>query len=559
MRRANKFILSFVSVLGVLAFVAPFIMGVAIKHSFNRLVAFSNSEGNIKIEVKEYKRGWFYSNAILSMTVVRPELHKLSTMLSEKGDLFPQSMTFTLQEHINHGPILIHLDPSHFVSFHMAFVNTNVHLSSELAKFVRPLDLNKPIFNMQSIITFSGTLLQRIEMSPILMTFPDGESTIQFDGLISDMMVRPYINNIMGSVKTSKIQLVSHGIVIESPMIMSSFNSQLLPSGFWVGHTKFSTSEISAHDATGKSLAFVGMDVKNVLKEVSGLLYGVKEFTIKSIQMNSQEIGSISLNLSADGLNAQGVSLFLAGYKNFLQEDNVAGGEVRQQFLQAIPKMIHPGADIKVANLQVKTPDGDLAFSGSVSWPENLRTLPQTVGEILQLTNAKSDMRVSIPLAKELSGLGVDLFYMRYASPSFAPGTKAAEDAVDEEKRQNALTMAVLMQDDQLSRDAGKALLKLQSDNVSKETYANALDEMLKNKKVSTSGLRILKSAYRDVVYVSLSPSERRDLLQQEFLNKLDGWAKAGYLKQEKEAYVVSLDYKNSVLRANGKKVSLED
>jgi uncharacterized protein YdgA (DUF945 family) len=365
------------------------------------------------------------------------------------------------------------------------------------------------------------------------------------------------LNSIAGNVKVSKVQLVSHGIVIETPFVMSSFNSKLLPSGFWVGKTNFSTSELSAHDATGKSLAIVGVNVKNVLKEASGLLYGFKEFDIKNIQMNSQEVGSFSLRMSASGLNAQGVSLFIAGYENFLQ-DSMPHGEYRQQFLQAIPKMIHPGADIKMTNLEIKTPEGKLEASGSVSWPEDLRTLPQTVGEIIQLTNAKSEMRVSIPLAKELAELGVDLFYMRYAGPGFGRG-KDQQDAVDEEKHQNALTMAVLIQDDQLSREGGKVLLKMQNDNVSKETYDAAMDAMLKEKKISVSAIRILKSAYRDVIYVGLSPDERRVLLQEEFLNKLDGWIKAGYLKQDKDTYVVAVDYKNSELKANGKKVYLEE
>lgn len=559
MSRIKTILLSVASVLAVVAIITPFLLGIAIKHSIYRIVAFYNAQNDTNVVVKEYKRGWFSSDALLYLTVKRPELHKISVIVSDNGETFPTDLTFTLQEHINHGPLLIHAIPQKLLSWGMADIHHNVHLSSELAKFIHPMNVHQPIIRMKSVVEFHGALKQHLALSPFVVLFPDGESTMQFNGMELDVMVEPLLKDVTGHMVVDKTQLITHGLVIEMPNFIGHYNTHLLTSGFWGGKTEVGVPEISVHDAAGKSIALLDIHFDGFLKEHSGLLSGEKVIDIKKIEINNQEYGPLHLHFSAAGMSAQGVSLFFSEYNQFLQENHVYRGEFKDDFYNAVPKMIYPGSTIKIADFSFNTPEGNLNFSGDVYWPESLRALPQTLSDIMSVTKANSHLSVSIPLAKELSGLIIDFFYVPPVDPNPARQQARQQKDIQEESRRNALTIAVLVQDQQVTKAAGAQLMKLQNTNASLLDYNDTLKRLVKSKAISPNAIKILRKTYRDIVYAGMSPDQRADLLLQELMDKVDNWVNVGYVKNANNVYTADLVYENGVFKSNNHRVLMEE
>jgi hypothetical protein len=132
----RKRLLGLLVLVGVLVF-GPFITGVWFKHDYNKLIAFYNSQGSLHIELVDYQRHWMSSDAILQVEVTDPDFRQLLIALGVNRADFPPHFTFTLNQHIQHGPVIYHHVANFSSRFALAAIHNAVQWSPDVADFLQ--------------------------------------------------------------------------------------------------------------------------------------------------------------------------------------------------------------------------------------------------------------------------------------------------------------------------------------------------------------------------------------------------------------------------------------
>jgi hypothetical protein len=98
--KIRKFALSISIIFFIAIIVMPLIIGVWVKHEYDALITFYNSQEGVHIDVKKYDRHWFSANVELDVSLNAPWVQQLSDYLNAQDVALPATLKFSVQQHI---------------------------------------------------------------------------------------------------------------------------------------------------------------------------------------------------------------------------------------------------------------------------------------------------------------------------------------------------------------------------------------------------------------------------------------------------------------------------
>lgn len=536
MHRSGRFLITSVVVFLLLAFFMPFIMGMWAKHNYYKLIAFYNSQGDFHIQILEYQSNWYNARATLYVEA----LHT------------PLPVTFTTEQYIKYGPFIFTSEKNHPLRIELATIHSEIHFSPESLKNIQPSNPNEPVIRMDDDLSFSGEYHMHYKSAGFKMAVDDGKQLFlgEFSG---DLSLWIYSHQMKGHISIASVSYNSPELLIAAPQVQLNFEEMQAKSGLWIGNSQATADSVTIQDSIGKTIILTDFLTVGDVNETDGKLNGTKRIAVNKLKLDEVEIGPVDLRLSIHDLNANAVAQLFSTYKKmFYSNERI---QFAQQLFVLLPSLFADNASMKLDSLKVYTPDGDVLVNGEVEWPKSKPPAPQSIKEILYVAKAKGYMRISVVLAQELLGLAADLNYIGHRMANPEQAFLESQRNVTTLEKQNALLIAVLIQDNQLPKDLGMQLLSQIRGKVSYEDFLVGLNQLKAQNKITPSVMTMLDSQYQKIKIAGMSPDERIQYLEDQFADQFNGWVKNGYITQQDKDYVVNITYEGGAIKMNGKDI----
>src|SRR3990167_1263262 len=113
----------------LIVFFGPFVVGITIQKNYQRMLSAASSQ-DIKIQVVKYKRSWFYSHALLQVTIDATLSSSFSTS---------QPLHLVLDQTIYHGPFVFGNAARFHNHFVWALIKNKFYLDRDFKKILKSL------------------------------------------------------------------------------------------------------------------------------------------------------------------------------------------------------------------------------------------------------------------------------------------------------------------------------------------------------------------------------------------------------------------------------------
>ncbi len=561
----------------------PWLVGMSFKRQYFDFIAAINQKNQVKVVILNYKQGWLSSTASIQIT---PIISDSSSMLKRTPMLDPTQLaamtTVTLDQTISHGPIVMDKINNH-PTLAMGAVESILH-SPEIERLLYSNVKIQGLLTMQSLFDFNKEGFNLITL-PAFQYTAQGMGSVSWQGLTANVVFHLTSHSEVDKIDTNlKFGAVSikgdpsmwQGDFSLQPItIRSATTKQAL--GLWIGSSEVNVPGAVLNEASAPVFNLNNLLFKNkaTLSQTNQYQFSntvnLTQLTVPSWSINS--ISGLTININFAGLNANEL-VNLVRFVNSMP-NNISSDEFENQSLQALVRVITPSTNINVIAL-ADTSLGKLNMKGLLFWPASVPA-PKTPDDLFANTNAKVDIRMSIPLAKKIIDIAASNMAERSArpiavtTPPTAPTltTEINSPTSDAAKTAFSQKVADLLRSGKISLSVSLQILGWWDQQLPVDVFAGNLKRFglaadTENDLIQTytqlkqSGPVPVSPLPAQVVAASPQAQQQMQAQMQQMLvgnisQTIDQWLTQGYITQDGNDYVIAITREAGVIKVNGK------
>ena len=364
----------------------------------------SAPQAGVELTYQGYQRGLFRSHLQL---VLKPAAGKAPRWLAAG-----QSLVF--DEVVDHGPFPLASLKSFNLAPAMASVKTTL-TNNDASKALFDIAKGETPFTIDTRIAYSGDNTSAIVLNPL--DYAKGDEKVAFSGgqfqLDADREGKTLsLSGEAGSGQINavneynqKVQLTFNNLKTDGSTEMASFNER-------IGKQAISLDKL-AIGVEGKELAlFEGMkiDGNSSLTADGKGINSQLDYTVNSLKLQNQDIGSGRLTLKLDNINGEAFHQFSQKYNaeaqalmadpQLAQNPELYQQALTQTFFSALPMMLKGSPSLTISPLSWRNAKGETTLNLSILLkdPSLTTTPPQTLADEVDRSVKSLDGKLVIPV-----------------------------------------------------------------------------------------------------------------------------------------------------------------
>lgn len=536
------FILFIVLIIGAVI-CAPLISGMWLQQKYQALLQGYETNPNFTVTLVKYQRHWFSSDALVNVEIKNFQNSTLS---------------FTVSQHISHGPYLFVQNKKFPTQFALAAIHNKISFSKDSAALLEKSGINESWLNENDgLITFSGNIFNYFSAGKMLVDLPGVGEDVSFSGVEGMLCVNPEEERISGD-------LALHDLVIFDPVSTVKFSSLNMKfdqhkdiDGIWLGSHSVVFPDFIFKTVNGDRVAVYGMNLHGDTNESSGEFRDLHNISIDKISIMDRHYGPIRIRLSASKFNLKILRDMLAVYEDISRNGEFYQYELQHRLLTLLPQIIIPGSNIDVEQIDIGSSFGNLHLQGNISWPAHDFVTPDSVIDIGQSSTVKMNMNVSKPLVNDvidyMSGMPD---FIRMASEPDRAKLIEMKSQLDFCMRENLALIAFLEQEENITSGAADQLLAMQEQLVPMELYSSTVKKLYWSREVTLAARLWLNWQYSQVIEPYEYMVNRVDVYQAMAKKQMHDEVKRllaeHFVQQSDDTYSVQMTWSNGQLKLNG-------
>ena len=551
----NKFAwMAILIVIVALVFVvSPVITGFYLERKYQQILDVYRDNKQVAIQLSEYKRGWFHSEAVLSI-----KLLDLSwgNMLD---DDIPKE--YVIDQYIQHGPFIYYYRAGLPSVFGLGAIHNTLHFTPEIKDFFARYHLNSHLLQVNDdFIAFNGNFYKHMQFSTLQAVYPNSDIQITVNGLESEIWLTASQERFSGTIQLKGITIADDQVSISIPHVELQFDQHQDAHNFWLGKNTLVIPEVTWAEVGKTALGVYGVNFNGYLEEKSGMLNGSRQFDVTKVTIDDSQAGPFHLQLTVNNLNAQAVLDMINAYREISQRGELYQSQLQQRLTMMVPSVINQGSTLKLDSLDITTPEGMLQMRGELAWDLNKESIPDNVSELIQVANAQLDLRISKTLIDKWIDFASNFSYFNQPTPALQQTYKEARQDIYQAMQQNTNMIVELSREQLLTDKDALELLILQKKMISLDEYNKVIRKLLLEKSISLETSHMLSYLYAQVknpaIMVANLINDNSQKTQDNMHAQITNWLKNGYIKQENNDYVISLSQGAKGVKINEKLIS---
>jgi len=547
MMKRSIFVVAILIVAGVI--ISPYFCGLLMQKKYQEIISLYASQGYIQARIVDYQRGWFSSDATLSLKINDPTLQLENSKAS--SDLI-------IEQHIQHGPIFLPYLADAPSLFGVAFIENHIHFSPAFAALVLPLGITESTVRIDNnFISFFGHFYEYFRLGNWQFSDPSSHGEIQLTGLEGIFWISPQEMKFNGDVSVKELFISSEGDSITVKNATLQLDQMKESHGLWMGSHNLNFPEVIYHDIEEGDVKIYGANFSGSLHSFADFLNGDKKISIDKIEMGDQTIGPAQLQINVEKINIPAIVTMINTYHDIMTTGELYQSRLQNRMLELLPKIITPGANITLSKLKIVTPQGDLKANGDILWPETKYFSPDSLRDLIASSNKNFSLHVSIKLTNEIIKLASGI---PYVIQNFSQiNRQELSDARGQIKlviKENAAFLETLVKNRVLPEDMAMEVIVMQKDLTPWDEYSARVRYWLLTKQITLPMTYLLywqyASAERPYLFLEHKVDEYQEVAAQQMHSQLNDLIKNGYVVEDNGNYTVGLQWLNGTFSANG-------
>ncbi len=554
MRRSTRIaILSTVLIIIAFVVITPAILGMYFARTYPSLLTLYKSYG-LNVQTVHYSRGWFSSNATLLVEVDNPSYEKFFNQFGIADNFIPKK--FEITQHIEHGPILYQSIGGLHSIFGIASIHNSLVMNKNIKNFYHILGVNdKFIEAANQYFSFRGHQYSQFKLGELKIHFPRAQ--INMSGLESDVWIFHENERFKGKLIFKNLTLEEPEGILSIPTLIFKFDQHNGGYHFLLGKNSLHIPEIQWREQTGM-IVISDVHFDGFLNDSKGLLDASRAFDIKKIDIDHQTFGPLHLAFSVNHINSKALLDMIGAIREIEERGELYRSQLQQKVMMLLPGIINSGTRITLNGLNIATSDGKLEVSGEAAWLNN--TLPEDIAELIQTADAHLDLRISRGLLNKWIAIASTLPYFNQGSGNTTEGYSNARDNHDLATRFNAVLLTALTDEGALTDQDAFRLLELQKNMASLDSYKKEITKLYLNKNITRETSYQLFSAYleveRPLIAIVNDIQSNQTVISQSMRKQWDDWIQEGYIKEDKEDYLISIIQQKGTIKISDKAIN---
>jgi uncharacterized protein YdgA (DUF945 family) len=585
--------------IGALAAAAPGIDGYYYKGSYTALLASLTADYPGKIKVVDYSEGWLSSDATLSIDLNPPN--------AKKPD---PAHVITVNQHITHGPIA--KDPiSGGWKLTEAVLQSQMHIDKKTEAMVIGSGATEGIVQVDTLASFDGHYQNQIK-TPLFTVKISDTGKLTWQGVTGLIDVN-FTNNKLKHLKSDlalgalAMQDATGNLSVQDMTVQAERNCQqaILCDG---------TSEFSMPSVNGLvnniDMKVVGTSIKSTYGADANNVYSANlDMQMAKLTMPDYTVGPVGIKFAMNNVNAASLSKLLEISRSVTdtasEDRQSAGFLLLAEYNRELPHLVMANTVIN-QDTKIKTTYGDFTSVAKFYWPAHT-PLPASSQDFIKM-NFKVDMRAATTLVdKVVSAIdakknGTDTAPAKVAAPVPVAVVKAAPAPVPVPVAPPVDHIKVILDPyvgvgpHKMSPDIMTALEILGKQHLSPAIYNASVDKMIMIQHLPRPDLIKIAQQLKDQYAATYTDSDTGDTTVDvaapapdvpavqpdapvvaaapvatpaasdtatsgatdgQLKQQLDAMIKQGFIKQDKDDYVVSIVYDGATMQINGVTIPL--
>lgn len=401
-----------VAALGVVWTAGAWFTGKQMEARFADMIAETNAQLNstapeaaLALSYQNYQRGLFSSHLQL---VIQPAAGKESPWLKPG-----QQVVF--DESVDHGPFPFAQLKSFNLLPAMASVSSTL-VNNEVSKPLFDAAKGKSPFSAETRVGYSAATDSRITLEPLnyeaedeKLVFSGGTLRMQADREGKELALS-------GEIKSGDFDALNEynqRVQLSFSNLKTDGTSEMTDFAERIGSQKLSLDKL-AIAIEGQQMAVIegmNLDGASTLSSDRKTINTRLDYTLNSLKLQSQDMGSGKLSLKIDKLDGEAWHQFnqqyqaqmnaLAAQPELLQNPQVYQQQMTAAFFGSMPILLKGGPTITVAPLSWKNAKGEstLNIALQLNDPSGATGAPQSMGEEIDRSVKSLDSKLTIPAA----------------------------------------------------------------------------------------------------------------------------------------------------------------
>lgn len=539
----------------------PFAAGIYFKKNYQNILSFYNSQKNIHVDVIDYQRGWMNSDVTLAVQIDTTELRGLLNLINIPVSELPSTYKLIVKQHVQHGPIIY----SHFNNlstlFALAAIKSEIRLPPEISSLLALIGMPDLILKSdEDLVTLTGKFCNHFAISKIHIHDPINQVNANLNDLISDLCISPKQKNIIGDLVLLDFSIEDPINSIDIKKINVHLDQYQDEYGLWIGNNSIQIPEIVMRESGKKSISINNINFAGQSHEESGITAGKRTLDIHQIEFGNKILGPITLELSADLLNAKTIHDLLNIYENIAAKGEDYQGQFRQQISMTLPNLLNPGTYFKLDKFAMNMQNGKVHMNGLIIWPKEDFFIPDDLHDFVVSAHAQLEVSISKNLMNDIIAIIASRpNIIQQVSEPDKNMLSEVRSQIDLIAQQNAILINELIADQLLTEKAAQSLISMQKELVSKNEYSDEVKQLLLTRKITLITAYQLNWQYDRILepyhFLEDKMKEYKKSADSQLHSQFQYLLNQGYFSENVDSYTVTLKWEKSKLTANGRAI----
>ncbi|WP_133128334.1 YdgA family protein [Legionella nagasakiensis] len=491
--------------------------GLITERTLKKNVNMINQSNGLYVDVEQYDRGWFTSQAKFKWHLHVPE--RITKDQNDQSKVIPaQDYAMDMPLTIYHGPVIF---SNVGIRFGLGYAHTVLTLPQPYAEQFSTVFSNqstRPTLNLSVLVNYLNKSRLRIELPAFTLIAKEGKGQFEWLGMTSDVTVSSSLSTIDGDLTIDGIKIIKDSMNAVIGKITSNYDLHQTKEGLYLGEANFSFPSLMINNKDQKIFELEQFDIHTSSDVDGGLFNSYLKTSLEQIVTNGKKYGPGILKVSLKNLDAE----VLAQINEQVNRMQQGSAQERQKallvLLPELPKLFNKGAKFEISEMSFAMPEGTVAGHVLVSLPKSDSSNPFQL-----IQQVEGEGKFKIP-AIVLKGLIVASLKQQLMQQPALPQAIAEQMKKDGQSENNVTGSA----DEEMAKHS----------DASDEQNQEAQNESSQDTSATASAIR------------SPADVEKQATMQTE--ERLSSLVQAGILKTEGNDYTIELKLENGQLSVNG-------
>jgi uncharacterized protein YdgA (DUF945 family) len=438
-----KKVIGLVVILAALLLGGYYGMGVLTEKNLKKNLTVLNKSDEISVEIENYKRGWFESNAVLSWELVVPAkvIEKNGKRIFTPSNKYYASMPLV----IHHGPIIFQ---NQKLKFGLGYANSHIDLPKKYDEKFEELYSSgsiKPSLDLDVFVSYLADTSLNLTAPKFNLISNKDHTNFEWLGMTSYVDVSPNLDKIKGRVVIDGLTWIKSGTNSVLKKVESNYNLYRGDLGFYLGDASLHLPRAVVMKDDAKLIEVEQFNLKSRSSIDKDLFNSSFKATLGKLYIKNETYSSCSVDLNIRNLDAS----VLADMNKKISKTKHRSDSDRQRVLLSllpdIPTLVNKGAEIEVTDFNIEMTDGRVRGNFLIALPRENNVNPF---QLVQKVKGDGRIEVSADLLKSFikhlykNKYTVDTLKNNIAKPLPATENKSAESESTETTKSKAETAA---------------------------------------------------------------------------------------------------------------------